>query len=333
VSPRLPYSAMPLLFVNGTRIDNILTASIASNNCFSADTFSVIVAFGTSESEGVTFWSSLTSAYIEIFTPDMHSTIITGMADSIILDWFQGTAKIEGRDLSSLLIDNSPQQDFVNQTAAEIVAAIASKHSLSPVVSATQGNAGRFFGSDFTRLSLTRFSRIRSEWDLVVQLARESLFDVYVVGTSLYFQPANSSSDTPLVVIPRDLASLKINQTLWINSDPIVNVTSWNSQDMKSYGSVIPSTGTVSPYVFGGANLTALQITDATSRYAQELVRLKVNLVAETARFSTINPRTAVCLDGFASTLDGPYRINNVNKFYSSAKGFRQIISLSAING
>ena len=323
---------MPVFLANGTRIDNILTASITSNNCFSADTFSVIVAFGTPGSKDLIFWSSLTSAYIEIFTADMKSTIITGMADSIILDWFQGTVKIEGRDLSSLLIDSSPQQDFVNQTAAEIVAAIASKHGLSPLVSTTQGNAGRFFGSDFTRLSLTRFSRIRSEWDLVVQLARECQFDVYVTGTSLYFQPTNSSGNTPLVVMPRDLASLKVNQTLWINSNPTVNVISWNSQDMKSYGSNIASTATVSPYVFGGTNLTALQVTDDTSRYAQELLRLKVNLTAETARFNTITPRTAVYLDGFASTLDGPYQINNISQTYSSAKGFKQIMSLSAVN-
>ena len=255
------------------------------------------------------------------------------MADSIIWDWFQGTVKIEGRDLSSLLIDSSPQQDFVNQTATEIVTAIAQKHSLSPVVSGTQGNSGRFFGSDFTRLSLTRFSRIRSEWDLVVQLARECQFDIYVMGTSLYFQPANSSDDTPLVITPRDLASLKINQTLWINSNPTVNVISWNSQDMKSYGSDITSTGTVSPYVFGGTNLTALQVTGDTSRYVEELLRLRINLTVETTQFNTINPRNTAYLDGFAATLDGLYQINSINQTYSSSRGFKQIISLSVVNG
>jgi hypothetical protein len=321
---------MPILLVNGVRVDNVLTASIASNNCFSADTFSIVVATGTSGSEDLIFWSSLQSAYIEIFTPGMQSTIITGMADAIVLDWFQGTAKIEGRDLSSSLIDNSPQQDFVNQTAAEIVTAIALKHSLSPVVGTTTGNAGRFFGSDFTRLSLSRFSRIRSEWDLVVQLARECQFDVYVIGTRLYFQPSNSAADAPIVITPYDLASLRINQTLWINSDPTVNVTSWNSQDMKAYGSDITSTGTLSPYIFGGTNLTALQISDDTSRYAQELLRLRVNLTAETARFSTINPRTAIYLDGFASSLDGTYLINSIHQGYSSTRGFKQTINLSA---
>ena len=323
---------MPVLLVNGMRVDNILLASIASNNCFSADSFSVIVATSSSASEDMIFWSSLTSAYIEIYSADMQNAIITGMADSVILDWFQGTAKIEGRDLSSLLIDNSPQQDFVNRTAAEMVTAIALKHSLIPVVSATQGNAGRFFGSDFTRLSLARFSRIRSEWDLVVQLARECQFDAYVVGTSLYFQPMNSSTDPAVVVTPSDLASLKIHQSLWINSDQPVNVTSWNSQDMKSYGSDISSTGTVSAYVFGGANLTALQVTDDTSRYMQELLRLKVNLTAETVRFSSINPRTTVYLDGFASTVDGLYQINNINQAYSSTRGFKQTIGLSVVN-
>src|SRR6185437_7182138 len=132
--------------INGERISGLLRASIATTNCFSADTFSLTFAMGASG--GAAFWSTISSGYVEITVVisspygRAFQNLITGRIDTLHLDPIRETVGVEGRDLSSLMIDSYRQQDFVNQTASEIVALIARYHNLQPVVTPTIGNVG-----------------------------------------------------------------------------------------------------------------------------------------------------------------------------------------------
>ncbi len=322
----------PAVSVNGYYTENVLSTSIDSTNSFSADTFAVTLAIGTEPFNSATFWSSISQAYIEIFSRDMTVCLITGMADTVQIDLLQGVVKIEGRDLSSRLIDTSPEQDFVNQTAAEIVTSIASKHGLVANVVPTVGMTGRFYGDNFTRLSISKFSRNRSEWDLVVQLARECEYDVYVSGQVLNFQPATLSNEAASVLTPDMLSSLRVERTLWISDSPAVQMSTWSSQDLAVYRQTIGSAAGGSAYIFTGSNLTANQVSQYTSRYLDEISRMRQVISAEMPWMDSVNTRAPIYLYGTGGILDGLYRVDHVERQFSAATGSRQHLILSKPN-
>jgi hypothetical protein len=288
----------------------------------------------------ITFWSSLSSAFVEIgvitaFDPTLHS-LISGMIDAIHIDPIQGTVAIEGRDLSASMIDAYRQQDFVNQTASEVASTIALHHGLTPVVAATSSNVGRYYGDGYTRLSLGQFSRLRSDWDLMVQLARENSFDVFVQGSTLFFQPSVSLSDAPIRIGFRDVKTIRFERTLTIASNATARVQSWNSQNMAPYNGNSPSgssdetqtssTSKNQPFLFSASNFTSQQVTDTAGRYATELSRLGVLLHIEMPWDLTFSPRTEILIDETNSPLDTTYKIDNIERHYSATSGSSQII-------
>jgi hypothetical protein len=326
--------------LNGGPIYGLLHASIVTTNCFSADSFALTFATGAPPLADMTFWSSLSSAYVEVRVIDTRTVVsqdmITGMIDSLSVDPIQGIVSIEGRDLSSSMIDAYRQQDFVNQTAAEIIATIAQYHGLTPVVTATSGNVGRYYGDGYTRLSLGQFSRIRSDWDLVVELARSNSFDVFVRGTTLYFQPSNPAGVVPIHLAFGDLKTIRFQQALTIAPSSIARVQSWNSQQMASFDSnsqgdgAYTSQGVASPgdqpFLFSAANLTSQQVTDTAGRFAAELSRLSSVLHAEMPWDLTLSPGTIIFVDETGSAFDTIYQIDCVERLYGTTSGSTQTI-------
>lgn len=326
--------------LNGDPIQGLLHASIVTSNCFHSDSFDLTFATGPWPLCDVAFWSSLSSAYIEISVAEESSSVrqnlISGMIDTVLVDQIQGTVSVEGRDLSASLIDGYRQQDFVNQTASEVVAAIAQFHGLTPVVTATFGNVGRYYGDGYTQLSLGQFSRLRSDWDLVVQLARENGFDIFVEGTSLFFQPAASSDATPVRIAVRDVKIMRFEQSLAMTQNASARVQSWNSQNVASYATddanggpladQASSTGDVQPFLFAGTNLTSQQVTDAAGRFAAEVNRLSTVLHIEMPWDLTLSPRTRILVNETASILDTTYQIDHIERHYSTTSGSSQTI-------
>jgi hypothetical protein len=326
--------------INGNIIQGLLHASIVTSNCFSSDSYTLTFAIGPSPLGDITFWSSLSAAYVEIgiisaYEPTSQS-LISGMIDTIHVDLIRGTAGIEGRDLSSSLIDAYRQQDFVNQTASEVASAVASYHGLTPVVTATSTNVGRYYGDGYTRLSLGQFSRVRSDWDLMVQLARENSFDVFVQGSTLFFQPATSSGTAPVHIAFRDVKTMRFERTLMIPSSTQARVQSWDSQNMASYDSNSgrdggdatqgSSTASGQPFLFSASNFTSQQVSDSAGRYAAELNRLGVLLHIEMPWDLTLSPRTEILIDETGSLFDTVYRIDSIERHYSTTSGSSQVI-------
>jgi hypothetical protein len=328
------------IVINGSPIQGLLQGSIVTTNCFSSDSYALTFAMGPLPLQDITFWSSLSSAYVEIsFTaarePTLYS-LISGMIDVVHLNPVQGIVTVEGRDLSSRLIDSYRQQDFVNQTASEVASAVASYHGLTPVVTTTSGNVGRYYGDGYTRLSIGQFSRLRSDWDLLVQLARENSFDVFVAGTGLFFQPI-SSGNIPVHLSLRHVKSIRFERTLTIASNAIARVQSWNSQTMASYagsssiaGSAAalqaPDAANNQPFLFSASNLTSQQVTDSAGRYADELSRLGIILHIEMPWDISLHPRTIILVDETGSSFDTTYKIDYIERHYSTILGSSQII-------
>lgn len=326
--------------INGVEIRGLLHASIVSTSCFSSDSFSLTLAMGIFPLSNVAFWASLPPSYVEISAVGergpIAQSLISGMIDSIAVDPVRATVAIEGRDLSSSMIDGYRQQDFVNQTASEVVSTLASYHGLIPVVTATSVNVGRYYGDGYTRLSLGQFSRLRSDWDLVVQLARENSFDAFVEGNSLYFQPPVVAGLLPLRVPLQDVKTIRFERALSVASKATARVQSWNSQNMASYSTdgtnddnnavPVPSTINDQPFLFSASNLTSQQVADSAERFTAELNRLGIVLHLEMPWDLTLSPRTEIYLDQTNSIFDSNYQIDHVERHFNTISGSSQTI-------
>lgn len=328
-----------LVSINGQPIEGLLNATIVASNTFSSDNYALTFALGPAPLGDIAFWSSISTGYVEIAASNSDldpQILITGMIDTALIDPIRGTIALEGRDLTSSLIDSYRQQVFVNQTASEVVSAVALSHGLQPVAMTTFGNVGRYYGDGYTRLSLGDFSRLRSDWDLLVELARENSFDVFVRGKALFFQPSTSLGSIPVRISPFDVMGMRIERNLALLSQQSACVQSWDSQNVASYvsnsttdaltsmGSPTASVG--SPFLFSTSNLTSQQTSISALRYASELGRLSTVLHLDMPWDLTLSPRTVILLDGIGAVLDGTYRIEGIERHYSTMSGSAQSV-------
>jgi hypothetical protein len=333
--------------IDGSPIGGLLHATFVASNCFSADTFSLGFAMGPPPLGDINFWSAITAGYVEVAaSADFARTsfgLIAGKIDAITIDPVHGTVVLEGRDLSASLVDSYRQQSFVNQTASEVVAAIAGNHGLLPIVTSTIGSVGRYYGDGFTRLSLGDYSRLRSDWDLLVELARENGFDVFVAGRSLFFQPSSMLRDSPIRFTPFDVQGMRIERNLTLPPDTSARVQSWNSQNMASYASdegggglspaAAPNASGSQPFLFSASNLTPQQTSALAERYGTGLTRLSTVLHLDMPWDLTLSPRMFILLDGVGGFVDGTYRIESVDRHYNSKSGSRQSIRAALSEG
>jgi hypothetical protein len=327
------------VLLNGAPVEGLLHASIVTGNCFSSDSYVLTLAMGSFPLADIAFWSSVSIAYVEIGLTSAYQLIpyslISGMIDAMVIDPIRQTVVIEGRDLSASLIDFYRQQDFVNQSASEVVSTIASYHGLTPIITATSGEVGRYYGDGYTRLSLGQFSRLRSDWDLVVQLARENSFDIFVQGTTLFFQPSTSLTDIPVHISLHDVSKMRFDRALAMASQATARVQSWDSRNVSPYVSNASGSGAggaqstgpgAQPFLFSASNLTSQQVMVSAERYAAELVRLSVVLHLEMPWDLTLSPRTQILIDETGSQCDTIYKIDTVERHYSTTSGSSQTI-------
>lgn len=330
----------PAVTIDGFAVPGLLSATFTSTNSFSADCYSLTFAMGVPPLRDIYYWSTLSSGCVNVVIANVMgpppASLITGMIDTVCIDATRGTASVEGRDLSASLVDSYRQLDFVNQTASQVVATIANWHSLEAIVTPTSGNTGRYFGEGYTRLSTGLYSRLCSDWDLVVQLARESNFDAFVQDNSLFFQPATTVPLNVVNIVASDLVSLRLDRALGMSRNATVRMQSWNCQNMVPYisGAAGPvstdaalSSGTGGqPYLFSASNFTSAQVTQSAARYAAEISRLQTTLQLEMPLNLALAPRTGLMMSQTGSPLDGLYRVESVERYYNSVTGSRQSV-------
>lgn len=330
------------LLLGGQQIDGLLRANVVNTNYFSCDTFSFTVAAGSGLQPSFDKLSEQATGNVELSGRQTRagsfSSLITGTVDRTVMDPILGTFYAEGRDLSAALIDSYVQKNYVNQSASEVVAAIAQQHGLTATVEQTQGNIGRYYADGYSRLSLGDVTRLQSNWDLVVDLARERGFDVYVSGSNLYFGPSHVSTTETVELTRSDLASLQFEQTLLTGSALTVAVQTWDSQKANAYratasdasGSDGGSGAVERRYLFSQPNLTPAQADAWAATYAKELTRLRTVVRASMPWDLRIAPRSLILLNGTNTANDGFYLVDCVERSFCSVAGSMQFISAVA---
>lgn len=328
------------LLVNGTPVIGTTQVEVIANNNFAADRFLARVALGPDSFATEPFWSSTQDILVDIrFGVDGTSfqSLIQGLVDSVTIDPVSASVCIEGRDLTAALIETRSQEAFANRTSSEIASLIAQRHGLTPTVTPTTTPVGRYYQNEHDRVTLGLFSQAITEWDQLVFLARQEGFDVFVQGTTLFFQPAEQHPDLR-VLQPADLLELRLQRSLTLARDIEVTVKSWNSRQKNAFTQTAkaanrrPSGGAgygprrPQKYVLVRPNLTPDQALQLAQRRLAELTRHERVIEATLPGELLLTPRSQIALSGTGTDFDQTYFVDVIERSITARGGFIQRI-------
>ena len=329
------------LLANGRPIAGAIDAEVTSNNRFAADRFSARIAFDADPLAGASFWADSQGTLIDLalsLDGISYQSLIRGLVDSVLIDPMAALVRIEGRDLSAPLIEARTQQTFTNRTSSEIASLLAQRHGLTPAVTPTTTPVGRYYQSEHDRITLDRFSRAITEWDLLVFLARQESFDVFVQGTVLFFQPMLPPTP-PFMLQPTSVSELRLSRSLTLARDIEVTVKSWNSRQKNAFAQTARATGRPSinhlngissqppqRYIFVRPNLTQDQALQLAQRKLSELTQHERVIEATMPGELVLTPRSQIALTGTGTGFDQTYFVDMIERSLSPRAGFIQRI-------
>jgi len=352
LQPNDPVARTPLLriLINGVAASGAIDAEVIANSHYAADRFAVTFAAGADPLFGTAAFASASTLLVDVQMglapaglPAIVGTwrsMVVGQADSVEIDPVQGAVRLEGRDLTAALIEARTQETFANRTASEIATLLAQRHGLIPAVSPTTTPVGRYYQLEHDRITLNQFSRATTEWDLLVFLAEQEGFDVFVRGTTLHFQPPAPAAPPAAILRfrptpdgPANLIDLRMERHLTLARDIEVTVKSWNARQNKAFTQTARATkgdGGISMqprrYVFVRPNLTLNEALQYAQHKLAELSRHERVILATMPGELSITPRGTVRLAGSGTAFDQVYYVDEVARRISMQSGFIQTV-------
>jgi hypothetical protein len=324
------------VLANGQVVNGAMESEVISNNHYAADRFSASVALGIDPWADISFWASESNILLEVqFSLDggaSFTSLVQGTVDTVMIDPVSGLVTVEGRDLTTSLIETRTQETFANRTASEIASLLAGRHNLAAQVVATTTPIGRYYQSEHDRITLDQYSHTTTEWDLLVFLARQENFDVFVQGQSLYFQPTTQPTDIAMSLCPGDLIDLKLERSLTLACDIEVVVKSWNSRQNSAFvqqasaNATGGSSGSPQTYVFVRPNLTPDDALRFARQKLAELARHERTIEATMPGELVLTPRSMIMLEGTGSDFDQAYFVDVIERRLHESGGLIQHI-------
>ena len=325
------------VLVNGEVLPGVIDAEVRSNNHYAADRFCASIALGAVNQTSVRFWAAELDVLVDIqFSLDGGETfgsLIQGAVDLVDVDPITGIVRIEGRDRSATLIEARTQEAFANRTSSEIASLLAERHGLSPCVTPTTTLVGRYYENERDSITLDQYSRSTTEWDLLVFLARQECFDVFVHGSNLYFQPAATGPGGLVYLQMSDLIDVRLMRSLTLARDIEVAVKSWNSSRNRAFvqrtRAVCGAAGSGlrgQSYVFVRPNISSSDALRLAQIKIAELTRHERIVELTMPGELTLTPRNMIALQGTGSDFDQAYYVDVIERRLDFDGGFIQVI-------
>jgi len=323
-TPRLQVS------VGGSLVVGAISAEVQSNNHFSADRFRVEVASSTDPE--IVAINPDQRVEVRIGLAGIWQSMIVGKADSVMLDPVKGLISIEGRDLSSILVDSQAGESFANRTSSEIAQLLADRHGLGAVIDSTSTPVGRYYQSEHDRITLGQFSKATTEWDLLAFLATNEGFDIYMIGDALRF-------GLPIAAVSM---ALRIEDCISVRLQHCVNLARAVEVTVKSWGSKTAATVVGTARIAGGGPLEKRTIT-RPNLTADEAQRLAERIAADLKRHEwtaeltmpgelALGSRSRVNIAGTGSVWDRAYSVTQITRHVDLQRGFTQHLTLQGVS-
>jgi phage protein D len=336
--------------LNGTPLPGLIEAEVTSNSHYNSDKFTAHFSLYRDPAYGPGWWGKQTELLLDIqFSQDGQNftSMIIGDVDHLSLDPLNGIVTVDGRDLSSRLIDNKTVEAFRNKTSSEIAELLAQRHSLTSDVQATTEKVGRYYDIDHDRIQHNEFSSAHTEWDLLTMLAQFEGFDCWVTGTTLHFKPVeDAAAQDPYEIVwkPGDehtapksnVVSIHLERSLTLAKDVVVAVRSYNSRKKTGFTMYAPSgfrqasiqSGKAQMFTFLLPNLDRDKAQDKANKLREEISRHEKLLHFTRPADLVLDARHVVKLTGLdPDTWDQVYYINSVTRHLSDSAGFTMEVS------
>jgi hypothetical protein len=315
---------------NGVPLAGAEAAEVVANNHFAADRFAVSLALAA-DPAGLGALADADAIEVEVLVSlddgAGFASLIRGDADVVALDPLAGTLRLEGRDFSARLIEARTREEFVNRTASEIATDLAGRHGLDADVQATSTPVGRYWNGNRARLTLDRFARATTEWDLLAALAGFEGFDLWVEGTTLHFRPG---PDLPRAVLtPSAACGVRLERALTLAGDIEVTVKSWLPAGKAACVETAARPGRGGrgrSYVYVVPGLTAEQAARMAERKLAEVTRHERVVAIDMPGELDLSARQGLTLAGTGTGFDQDYWIDRIERRVSGAHGFRQTV-------
>ena len=329
-----------LVTMNGTVLTGVIDAEVVSTSNFHGDTFRITAAVSNLPAAyGPAYFANSVGDEVEIKASvdnGLFARLIYGQVDDVCYSPVHRTLTLSGRDLSALFIDKKVTITHYDQKASDIVAKIVAGH---PNMVADITPTKRRIGSHNQINSRCLMSQ--SEWDLLVMLAQEESYDLWVNGNTLHFKPMALSTDDPYIVKWQDLGQgqrtsnvidVEMSRSQTLARDLIVEVYSWNQEQGKKFTATVKrvksgntrgaSSQTVQTYRFQPPNLTQEQVNAYANAKADEISKHEKTITVTLPGDNLLTARTPLRLNGTGTSWDQIYYPDTVTRRLSFHNGY-----------
>ena len=329
-------------------LSGLISVEVTQNAHFAADTFRAeFASTAMTPGYGPEYWSRSDydrvelTAWLDTDGNFTRSPLITGQVDEVDYQPASRRLTLSGRDLSAALIDSKTSEKFQNLRPHEIAQKLALRRGLDSDVTATKDTAGKFYEIDHAALT-----REQSEWDLLSYLAEREGFDLWVRGTTLYFQPPVPESQDAYALtwqegdVPvSNCTSLSLSRSQTLAKDVEVTVRSWNQSSETTFSVTYRSvkqgrsealTTPSQSYSYAVPNLTREQALKYAQTMATKITRHERLISAELPGDSELDCRSLVRLSGTGTDFDQLYYPESVTRRLAFEEGYS--MSLRAKN-
>ncbi len=319
-------SPQVVVLVNGAPVGGIIDVEVSSNNHLAANRYRLSASLAAT---GYDVWAAASlTVEVQIGLGGEFRSLTIGDVDRLDFDIGRNEVHVDGRDLTSRLIEARTQESFENQTSSAVATLLATRHGLIPFVSVTPRLIGRDYQNSYSRLTLDQHSRATTEWDLLVRLAEEDGFDVWVEGQALYYAPAQQAGDV-LMMTPSDCLSLRLERLPPLSSGLTVTVKSWDGRGQRRIlesAQSAATSGASRKYSVVQPNLSSTDARALAARLLSQMAQHERSVAIDMPGDLTTRPRGILELAETNTDFDGVWLITGVERRISSERGFEQTL-------
>ena len=311
------------LKIDGVRLPCI-TATVTRKSERKADAFSAELSVDETATAGFGYaeWADYQPTDVEILMSldgGDPVSMITGQIDEPHIHWGECTVSVSGRDKSASLTEKRTSTAYKNQKTSDIVPTIAQAHGLDASVADTGDFAGKVYDTDFVHLLANL-----SDHEALSRLAEREGYRWYVDGTTLYFEPKGTDTDTYDVQwVPPDgkgqvgratVLDLDTHRNMTAARPHNVTTKSWHHKDAKKYEGKASATGvgdTVEiEHHHNGRNQP--QVDKLSKSRLKEAIRHDCSVTVKAPADLSVTPRQKLSLTGTGTIFDQLYDIDSV---------------------
>jgi hypothetical protein len=330
--------------MNGTLLQGVTKVSLTLANLFQVGRFNFEKAFVPGDAFPLAWWGATANKTMQVQIDlaadgQTFTQVMTGNVDTPKLDMVANTVTCAGRDLAAAFIDTRTIRTYRNQTAGQIVTALAAGHpGLSAQVSdATAPLAGRIYDVDTDKSAGGDFSEAQNEWDLICRLGSQLGIIPYMAGSVLMFDTPPANPPVYAVTFTRDASGvvssaegLTLERDLLVARDMIVTVQSWNSRKKKVFSATYRTTTkkastdtTLVPtkFFFKVPNLMQDQCEALAKQKALDISTHERNAVIKAPSLVLLTPLHVIGISGTGTDYDQSYYPRSISYEISMETG------------